>query len=206
VVARLIHSWPGQLPAHAVGVFLVPLEGGGVADRIVTGSIVRSGYHTSREEIHIYDPAESLPQPLTMAEGGGGGVLSIVTFEAHDSSPFFATGHQDGGIRVWEGRTREVIFTLYGHSGPVRHLAAYEDLLEGSTRLLSGGGDGAIWLWNCREGSGLRELGRLDGEVEALLTYLSAGRHQRVVAGSARGQLSVFDADTGEVRALVMMA
>src|SRR5207302_1682595 len=59
-----------------------------------------------------------------------------------------ATAGQDKSVRLWDTRTRQVIRTLEGHTGPVRAVAFSKD---GRT-LATGSDDNSAKLWDVASG------------------------------------------------------
>ncbi len=102
----------------------------------------------------------------------------------------------DGSLKVWDvapdgpARRREQA-TLKGHGGPVWAVAALAD-----GRVLSGGSDGAVRLWDAAQGIELQAWAKHNGEVYAV-AVTPDGR--RAVSGSMDETVRVWDVEQGRL-------
>jgi WD40 repeat protein/serine/threonine protein kinase len=99
------------------------------------------------------------------------------------------------GERGWEWRhlkqrTRGGLFTLYGHTGPVRSVSFSRD----GSRIVTGSRDRTAKVWDARTGTALIELSGHMGTVSSV-SFSPDG--SRVVTGSDDGTAKVWDARTG---------
>ena len=78
-------------------------------------------------------------------------------------------GDSEGRIHLWNIKPKEppLTFTLLGHEGPVRDL----DFSKDGFRLLSGGDDGAVRLWDIQRGLLLSTLDQGEEPVHSVLFH-----------------------------------
>jgi WD40 repeat protein len=113
----------------------------------------------------------------------------------------FATGHQrDPVVRVGDADTRAVTQTLSGHTGGV-HAVAFS---PAGDRLVSGGSDGTLRLWDLAAGKELRQFPGITDQVRSV-DYSADGK--RILTGhfgpKSEFLVRLWDVDHGtEIRSL----
>jgi WD40 repeat protein len=98
--------------------------------------------------VKIWDTEST--KPLFELNGHEGRVLAV-QFDA--SGQWLASAGEDKSVRIWNARTGEAVAILEGHTAAVRDLGFLAD-----GRLVSGGDDGTLRLWQL---GSLKEPGRL---------------------------------------------
>ena len=112
---------------------------------LLSGSDEVSLWHTATGRL-----VTTVPQP------------SWVSAVALWSNPaVLATGHDDGGVRLWDVPSNRLLRELAAHRGPVGVLAFSPD----GSRLASAGEDRVICLWDVRTG---RLLATLEGHTDRI--------------------------------------
>jgi WD40 repeat protein len=114
---------------------------------------------------------------------GQKGAASAVAFSA-DGKEFFAADNDDGLIRHWSIAQGKVLNTLDGHAGGACSL----DVSPDGTRLVSGGADKIIRVWDLKSGKEIHKL----AEHEKRLTQVAFIGDQRVASTSEDGALIVW--------------
>ncbi|WP_319056234.1 NB-ARC domain-containing protein [Streptomyces europaeiscabiei] len=122
------------------------------------------------------------------------------TFEGHRSSVRACTisadgtrliGCSDSGLLyIWSFHTGELLYTLAGHVGPARACTVPAD----GHRVATGGGDGILRVWDTESGALLSSVTAMG----AGLVSCAAGPGARIVTGDCHGNLTQWDAVTGE--------
>ncbi|KAJ3094945.1 hypothetical protein HDU97_007427 [Phlyctochytrium planicorne] len=97
----------------------------------------------------------------------------------------------DGGVvNVWDAMTGQKTFRFSDAHGKAEITALTFD--SGYRRLLTGGRDGTIIMWNFNNGQSLRELIKGDNSEVTGLAYIDLKDHQYIVATSCNRKVSVF--------------
>jgi WD40 repeat protein len=97
----------------------------------------------------------------------------------------------DDGIHVWDLTSGEEVAVLTGHTSAVLALSLTAD----GAGLVSGGGDGMVWLWSLPDGRSVRTFGRHGSSVVAVA---STRDNQKVISGGTDG-VKIWDVVSGEV-------
>jgi WD40 repeat protein len=96
-----------------------------------------------------------------------------------------ASRRRPGEAKVWDGDGRE-LFTLIGHDGEVLAVAYSPD----GARIVTGGADGTVRLWDAATGQEMLSLDGLGGPVTAV-AFSADGR--RLLAAGRDGGITVWD-------------
>jgi len=136
---------------------------------------------------------------IEIRETNGGRVASLQGFEKgaksvafHPDGASFATGHEDGTVRVWSLSQALARGVARGHS---EHVDVCDFSRDGRTGITTST-DGLVKLWDLASGAEIRTLsGHRDPFVEVIAT-LPDGR--RLVTTDHSGTLFVWDMATGE--------
>ncbi len=97
----------------------------------------------------------------SLATGGA----TVVAIAAARDGVVFATGGDDGTVRVWDAATYHLLLVLPSHRGAATHLAFTPD----GSSLLSAGDDGRVVRWDLRRPR--RSLEELDHLVRCRVPY-----------------------------------
>jgi WD40 repeat protein len=122
------------------------------------------------------------PDSLRRMIAGGAGWLDCGAISPDGS--WLAAAGASGVVSLFEPGTGMVLGRLTGHAGGVKTLAATRD------RLVSGGADGTLRVWDVNRRSLDQVLWRVATEV---LGCAVAPSGRRIAAVSGRGELAVFD-------------
>ncbi|CAK0815884.1 unnamed protein product [Prorocentrum cordatum] len=123
------------------------------------------------------------------------GVLSLAKVTAVVQLPGnsnFASGDANGVIRYFNYRTLTVLQEIHGHAGKVTAFSAFAT----GTRLLSGGEDGKIILWNIATGEIMRTWTQPFGGAVRTLQQVRHGT--AFLAGSDDGFIRRYELNGGE--------
>lgn len=105
----------------------------------------------------------------------------------------FATGGEDGTVRLCDAATGKTLRVFHGHTAPVRAVAWSPD----PRYLASADGDGQICLWRLHDGRRLRVLRGHQGDVWSLAWSPDA---RQIVSGGKDKTLRLWDAALGRQR------
>jgi WD40 repeat protein len=159
---------------------------------VTSGSFDQSGLRlvTASDDgtIRIWDvPTKTLIHSIPI----GNSEVWDVQFSA--TGDLIATASADGAIRLWNPLTATLVRELHGH----KHDALQVIISPRSDRVLSKSGDGDVILWNVSDGGQIAEVRGVGG------THAIAFNRDGTlfVAGGADGELRVFDASSGLLRA-----
>lgn len=118
---------------------------------------------------------------------GHTGAINALAFRP--DSEWLASASDDGTVRFWEMKNGAQVRSTSAHGSALTVAYAPDG------RCCTGGADGVVKLWQ-PDGSLLRDLAPV-GDWVNRTSFVDAGK--LVAAGSAAGQLTLFDAATGEV-------
>jgi WD40 repeat protein len=111
--------------------------------------------------------------------------------------PVIASSGLDHRVRLWDGRTGELIAELKGHRDIVRGVAI--GTVEGAQRVVSGSADGALRVWDPESKECIRTI---DGRVPINCVAMGVSSETSIVAvGCNDGSIRTWDAATGDVLA-----
>jgi serine/threonine protein kinase/tetratricopeptide (TPR) repeat protein len=114
----------------------------------------------------------------------------------HDGR-FAASAAHEPLVRVWDCKTWNELAPLSGHKEGITTIAFSQDC----RRVLTGGSDGKVILWDFDSRKELLSLSLPGGDIATAGVFLPDGR--RVVAAGNKGQLAMWNLDT---RALLCLA
>jgi WD40 repeat protein len=135
---------------------------------------------------------------VSLWETSGGGLRAnwplpcwATALAFHPDGRRLATGHDDGGVRLWDAETQRQVHAIAGYGSPVSALAFSDD----GTRLASAGEDRTIHLWDLAGGG---HGGRLRGHTDRIpaLAWHPDGR--RLVSAGWDTTARVWDTVTFE--------
>lgn len=114
--------------------------------------LVSGGGQSTADFLKVWATDGNSTSPLGSLVGHNGPVHAIERLSPHSTAEF-ATGSQDGDVRLWQisaspgfnGRCGRSVGTLRGHRGTVKSVTSF---LSMPHRLLSAGLDGQLILWD----------------------------------------------------------
>jgi F-box and WD-40 domain protein CDC4 len=129
----------------------------------------------------------------------GAHMAPVVSLAFDPASHFVTSGSQDGICRVWNlaGQATSVS-TLSGHVGDVRSLALFTTVSANESRqvirVVSGGADGTVKVWNAADGSLIADLDGHTGLVGHVLAVTSDSRAARtLVTAGVDGMIKAWE-------------
>lgn len=145
----------------------------------------------------------SMDRTLRIWHRGTFGCVRVVTghtasvLTLHFDDKMLASGASDGSIRVWNLQ-KGCSFVLLGHEGPVNKVR----LLPCLTRILSGGQDATMRLWDISTQSILRTFSGHKAPVFSLVPLrhnsYTPGPHRRIATASGDQTIKIWDFETGK--------
>lgn len=143
--------------------------------------------------IRVYDMLQSPTnwEVVRVLRGHEKAVYSLIGIPSSSSSTgncagTIVSGSEDATIRIWSIRTWQCLKVLSDHTGTVRSLAVYEDLL------LSGSADSTIKVWRIESGICEQTLNEHSDWVESLCIIDS----RRIASASRDGTIKVWKIGT----------
>lgn len=125
---------------------------------------------------------------------GGSPVLSVLFLDP-DSS--FASGFEDGTIRLWKRTQDEPIHILRGHNGQITRMIVYPD----GTRLISTANDGTVRVCDTATG---QQVHLLDGHADYSSVLSVSPDLTRLRSSCGRtGHLCIWDLEDGTLVAKI---
>jgi WD40 repeat protein len=119
-----------------------------------------------------------------------------ISLAANGRLAAYAGGYEDPRIRLWNVQSGKEVRLLEGHIGPVASVAFLPD----GNRLLSGGADHMLRLWDTDRGTQIRSV--LVPDDVTCVAVTPDGRH--ALSGSLSGTMRVWDLESGrEVESLI---
>ena len=112
------------------------------------------------------------------------------------SGALFATGHQDGSVRIRDAASGKVQAALNTDGAPVRAIA----LGGGDALLVAGTENGKLFAWNLKTKQPLFSADAHDGGIATLAI---TGDGSRVVSGGKDGKIRVSDMATGDAATVI---
>jgi WD40 repeat protein len=117
--------------------------------------------------------------------------LGVVRVAISSDGKCIVTGGMDRLVRVWDGDTGAVRFTLGGHTTRIGAVALRRD----GRRAFSGSLDCTVKVWDAQTG---KELRTLRGHAKGVQSLAVSGDGKWLVSGDNGGVIIVWDAQTGE--------
>ena len=143
-----------------------------------------SGWQDGRIRAHCVDSGD----PLWLIDNAHRGGVTALTL-SHNQR-FIITGGEEGEVRVWELRTRELVSHLKEHNMPVRSIALYED----NFHAISCSRDRSILCWDLRSEKRITSHQQRMGGVNGVALsgdqtiVLAVGQERRVTSWDLRDQ------------------
>eukprot|EP00325_Prymnesiales_sp_UTEX-LB-985_P010048 CAMPEP_0174709378 /NCGR_PEP_ID=MMETSP1094-20130205/11355_1 /TAXON_ID=156173 /ORGANISM="Chrysochromulina brevifilum, Strain UTEX LB 985" /LENGTH=653 /DNA_ID=CAMNT_0015908051 /DNA_START=37 /DNA_END=1998 /DNA_ORIENTATION=- len=123
-----------------------------------TGEVLFSGWRDGKIRAHNAEDGDDL---WVIDNCHRHGATSI---QASNNRKFLVSGGEEGEVRVWETRTREMIVHLKQHTGAVTSLALFDD----DSHLVSSSQDRTIYLWDLQAESRKTSLVMRMGGINAI--------------------------------------
>jgi len=123
-----------------------------------TGEVIFSGWRDGKVRAHNAEDGDDL---WVIDNCHRGGVTSI---QASNNRKFLVSGGEEGEVRVWETRTREMIVHLKQHTHAVSSVALFDD----DSHLISSSQDRTIYLWDLQAESRKTALQMRMGGINAI--------------------------------------
>jgi WD40 repeat protein/serine/threonine protein kinase len=118
-----------------------------------------------------------------------------LTLEGHSCAVYSGDGRflatcQRNNCKVWDARTGAAVYTLQGHTRPVKAVAASPD----GRRLATASRDRTVKLWDLGKGKEILAFSSHVGDV-LLVAFSPDGR--RIASADSEGMVRLWDASTG---------
>ncbi len=101
----------------------------------------------------------------------------------------FATGSEDGTVRVWDAATGAELATLAGPGGEIYGVAWSPD----GSLIAAGAADTIVWVWDAATGE---VVARLEGHADVVRSVAWSPDGSRLASGSADGVVRTWIAET----------
>jgi WD40 repeat protein len=115
----------------------------------------------------------------------------VLAIAISQDSKFFATGHEDNNVRLWDSRTGQLIRTYTGHQSPVKAIA----ISSNCQWLVSGGDDGVLKGWDTNADNCVYTCTEHKSAVRAVAISPDS---QWFVSGSLDRTLKRWNVNTGQ--------
>jgi WD40 repeat protein/nucleoside phosphorylase len=102
------------------------------------------------------------------------------------SGDLLASGHEDGAVRLWDAVSRKAIWTMVGHSGPVRSIA----FSPNGTTLASGSEDKTVRIRDVTTGTSLHKF---SGHTETVTCVAFSPDGATLISGSYDTTVLLWD-------------
>lgn len=141
-----------------------------------TGEVIISGWRDGKMRAHDAENGELL---WSIANAHRGGVTAL---QVSHNRKFVVSGGEEGEVRVWEIRTREMILHLKQHTMSVTSLCIFED----DSQVVTASRDRSILRWDLRLGQRNAALTQRMGGINSIVLMpdasqvLSVGQEKRV--------------------------
>ena len=141
-----------------------------------TGEVLFSGWQDGKIRAHDAESGEEL---WAIAECHRGGVTALAV---SNNRKFLVSGGEEGEVRVWEIRTREMVVHLKQHTMRVTSLKLYDN----DSHVISASRDRTMYLWDLRAEARDKALLQRMGGLNAIdllpdhIQLLSVGQEQCV--------------------------
>ena len=150
----------------------------------------------SSHDTNAYQWKPPTPFPVQLA-GHSDAVRAIAAF-AHDGDPRLATGGSDGTVRIWDPNPvdadpedgLQVGGALTGHSGAVTAMTGYS--WSGAPRVVSGGEDGTVRVWDPSAADAADE-GDMPRAAVAAVAVIGSGEDAQVATAGGDAVVRIWD-------------
>jgi WD40 repeat protein len=156
--------------SEKLGMVVSPLQAQGFPhkneeqQRPLLSPVLESGTKEMIETHQQSVPADQIRAPASVAVKEITRIDSLISSESHSDSVCslswsrvgnkIASGSNDNTIKIWDGKSLELLKTLEGHSGSVRSVSWNHD----SSQIASGSVDDTIKIWDSSTGRTLHTL------------------------------------------------
>ena len=123
-----------------------------------TGEALFTGWQDGKIRAHEAETGEEL-WAIDQCHRGGVTALAV-----SNNRKFLVSGGEEGEVRVWEIRTREMVVNLKQHTAPVTSLKLYDN----DSHVLSASRDKTIYLWDLRAEARDKGLVQRMGGINAI--------------------------------------
>ena len=123
-----------------------------------TGEVIFTGWQDGKIRAHDAESGEEL---WAISECHRGGCTALAV---SNNRKFLVSGGEEGEVRVWEIRTREMVVNLKQHTAPVTALKLYDN----DSHVLSASRDRTIYLWDLRAEAREKALTQRMGGINAI--------------------------------------
>ena len=141
-----------------------------------TGEVLLSGWRDGQMRAHDAEDGKLLWCIDNCHRGG------VTALTVSHNRKFVVSGGEEGEVRVWEIRTREMILHLKQHTMAITSLCVFED----DSQVISASRDRSILRWDLRLGQRNASLTQRMGGINSIvlmpdgLQVLSVGQEKRV--------------------------
>lgn len=158
-----------------------------------TGEVVFSGWTDGKIRSHEAEQGVALWHIDNCHHNG------VTSIEVSHNQKFIVSGGEEGEVRVWEIRTREMILHLKQHTMAVSSL----QLFENDMQVVSASRDRTIYIWDLRQGARVGALTQKMGGVNCICLLpdgqqlLSVGQEKRLAFWHVKEPAPLQVADAG---------
>jgi NACHT domain- and WD repeat-containing protein len=111
-----------------------------------------------------------------------------------NNNNFAATGHADGSLVIWDLNQRKSIAFLNHDEGWINSIAINEDC----TSVISGGGDGILYIWEKEKGDENFRLKKLKGHTDRIWSVAISSNGKFAASGSDDKTVRIWNLESKE--------